>query len=66
MGQNRKSRTIVKYTGKSWGVKFLTKKEKNSTKIKTKKKKLSANKIRFDNLIRKLEFEPDKETVKSL
>ena len=67
MTLNRKSRTTLKFTGKSWGIKFLSKREKNSLKPKVKKKsKSELNKTRFNLLINNFESIPDDETTKNL
>ena len=53
---NRISRTTVKFTGKTWGIKFLTAKEKKDPSIPNLKlSKTELNKKRFELLINKLD-----------
>ena len=67
MAVNRKSSTASKFTGKSWGIKFLTKAEKNESKIKSPKiSTAKLNRIRFELLINKLDLKPDEKTILSL
>lgn len=71
MALNRKSRSTLKYTGKSYGSKFLTKREKNELKAKTKdnsknKKKQDINRTRFNTLIKRLAVLPKEERKEEL
>lgn len=67
MSVNRKSRTTLIYTGKSWNPKFLTKREKKLLNEKVPKlTKDNLNKVRFELLLKKLQFLPSENEITEL
>jgi hypothetical protein len=67
MSTNRKSRTMLKFTGISWGIKFSSKRDENSSKTKIGKlSKSQLNKTRFQMLIKGLDNIPEESVIKKL
>jgi hypothetical protein len=67
MSINRLSNSTLKFTSKSWGIKFLTKKEKSNETIKQPKlTKSGLNKKRFEILIKKLSEKPEENIIENL
>lgn len=67
MSINRKSNSTLKFTGKSWSIKFLTKKEKSNDESRQPKlNKSELNKKRFELLIKKLNERPEENIIENL
>jgi hypothetical protein len=67
MSINRLTNSTLKFTSKSWSIKFLTKKEKSNDTIKQPKlTKSELNKKRFEILIKKLSEQPEDNIIENL